>query len=182
MNHLGTKRIETERLILRPFRLDDAESMYENWAKDPEVTKFLTWQSYSSVETANKILSIWTKEYEKKDFYQWAIELKELGQPIGSISVVEQKEKEQLAQIGYCIGKAWWGQGITAEALKAVMDFLFDEVGMNRVEAMHDARNPNSGKVMVKCGMTYEGKRRQAVWSNAGIGDECCYAMLRSER
>ena len=182
MKHLGTKRIETERLILRPFRLNDAPAMYENWARDPEVTKYLTWQPYSGVETADEILSIWTKEYEKKDFYQWAIELKKLGQPIGSISVVEMKEKAKVAHIGYALGRNWWRQGIMSEALKAVMDFLFDEVGFNRLESRHDPNNPNSGKVMVKCGMKYECTMRQSDWNNQGICDASWYALLKSER
>ena len=111
MDHLGTKRIETHRLILRPFVQEDAQAMYENWCSDPEVTKYLTWPAYTSVDTAHEILDIWIKEYENKNFYQWAIELKELGQPIGSISVVEQKEKAKVAHIVYCLGRNWWRQG-----------------------------------------------------------------------
>ena len=182
MNHLGTQRIETSRLVLRRFTLADADAMYKNWAGDPEVTKYLTWQTYSGVETANEILSIWTKEYEKENFYQWAIELKELGQPIGSISVVEQKEKAKVAHIGYCIGRNWWNRGIMSEALKAVMDFLFDEVGFNRLESRHDPNNPNSGKVMARCGMKLECTMRQSDWNNQGICDASWYALLKEER
>lgn len=182
MNHLGTKRIETDRLLLRPFTVEDAQAMYDNWASDPEVTKYLTWTAYQSEETANEILSIWTKEYEKQDFYQWAIELKNLGQPIGSISVVEMKERALAAHIGYCIGRNWWHQGIMSEALRAVMDFLFDEVGFNRLESRHDPNNPNSGKVMMKCGMKYECTMRQSDWNNQGICDASWYALLKDER
>lgn len=182
MEHLGTKRIETERLILRPFTKEDAQTMYDNWASDPEVTKYLTWPAYTSVDTAHEILSIWTQEYEKKDFYQWAIELKEIGQPIGSISVVEQNEKAKVAHIGYCIGKDWWHCGIMSETLKAVMNYLFDEVGFNRLESRHDTNNPNSGKVMAKCGMKFECTMRQSDWNNQGICDASWYALLKEER
>lgn len=182
MNHLGTKTLETPRLILRQFCADDAQAMYDNWCSDPEVTKYLTWPTYTSVDTAHEILAIWTKEYEKKDFYQWAIELKEIGQPVGSISVVEQKEKAKVAHIGYCIGKQWWHMGIMSETLKAVMDFLFDEVGFNRLESRHDPNNPNSGKVMAKCGMKYECTMRQSDWNNQGICDAAWYALLKEER
>ena len=68
MRHLGTKRIETERLVLRPFVMEDAQAMYDNWASDPEVTKFLSWPSYQSVEDAYKILSIWLEDYKKNGF------------------------------------------------------------------------------------------------------------------
>ncbi len=182
MQHLGTVTLETERLVLRRFRLDDAQAMYDNWASDPEVTKFLTWPAYKSVEDARNILNLWLPEYEKPDFYQWAIEWKALGQPIGSISVVEHNDRVESAHIGYCLGKNWWHQGIMTEALQAVLDFLFDQVGVNRVEALHDASNPHSGAVMAKCGMQYEGTLRQSVRGNQGLYDACWYGLLKEER
>ncbi|MDO4379724.1 MAG: GNAT family protein, partial [Clostridia bacterium] len=103
-------------------------------------------------------------------------------EPIGSISAVSVKEKISSVQIGYCIGKKWWHNGITSEALKAVMDYFFDVVGVNRIEARHDSKNPNSGKVMKKCGMKYEGTLRSADWNNQGICDACYYALLKSDR
>ena len=182
MQHLGTIKLVTDRLILRRFTMDDAMNMYRNWASDPEVTKFLTWKTYESPETADTILKIWVENYEQPDFYQWAIELKEIGQPVGSISVVRLNNKVESAEIGYCIGRKWWKQGITSEALERVMRFLFDEVGVSRVEARHDVNNPNSGKVMQKCGMTLEGIHRQADMNNQGLCDEACYAILKNER
>jgi ribosomal-protein-alanine N-acetyltransferase len=135
MQHFGTKRLETERLVLRPFVMGDAPAMYRNWASDPEVTKYLTWSAYSSEETAVVVLTEWTAMYPDPTFYQWAIELKSLGEPIGSISVVQYDDRAELAHIGYCIGKKWWNQGIMTEALREVMDYLFAEVGVNRVES-----------------------------------------------
>ncbi len=182
LNHQGTKVIKTPRLLLRPFVMEDAQAMYENWASDPEVTKYLTWPPHGSVEISRAILAQWVSSYQKADFYQWAIVLKELGEPIGSISVVSHNDDLKKAEIGYCIGKNWWRQGITAEALIAVMDFLFDEVGMNRLEARHDPRNPQSGNVMKKAGMVYEGTSRQSDRNNQGLCDACHYARLARER
>lgn len=182
MKHLGTKRIETERLILRPFTMEDERAMYENWASDPEVTKFLTWPAHGSIEVTRMVLSDWVSHYGEMDNYQWAIELKELGQPIGSISAVSKNEQAELVHIGYCIGKNWWRKGFTSEAMQAVMDFFFDEVGVSRVEARHDPRNANSGAVMRKCGMTYEGTLRQSDWNNQGICDASWYSLLKEER
>ena len=93
LNHKGTKTLETNRLILRRAYVADAEPMFRNWASDPEVTKYLTWPTYEKVETAHQILDLWSKEYEKPDYYQWMIVLKELGEPIGSISVVRQNDR-----------------------------------------------------------------------------------------
>lgn len=179
--HKGTQTIETERLILRRAVREDAETMFHNWASDPEVTKFLTWATYENVETAYNILDQWAAEYEKPNFYQWMIVLKELGEPIGSISVVRQNEQVGEAEIGYCIGSRWWHRGIMTETLAAVIEYLFTEVGMNRVAARHDPNNPHSGGVMRKCGMIYEGTHRACDRNNEGICDAAQYAILRSD-
>ena len=183
MRHCGTQKIETERLILRQFTVDDAQAMYENWASDPEVTKYLTWPMHTSVGVSKAVLEDWAESYGQDNYYQWAIVLKEHGSdPIGSISAVHMNDDADVVHIGYCIGQKWWHQGITSEALKAVMDFFFDEVGANRVEARHDPRNPHSGMVMQKCGMKYEGTLRSSDRNNQGICDASYYALLRSER
>ena len=182
MKHCGTQKLETERLILRRFVIEDSAAMYNNWASDDEVTKYLTWPAHSSQEISKSILEDWVDSYSDESYYQWAIVLKDKGEPVGSISVVEKNENVSKVHIGYCIGKAWWHRGITSEALKAVMDFLFDTVDVNRIEARHDPRNPNSGKVMKKCSMKYEGTLRSSDWNNQGICDACYYALLKSER
>ena len=182
MNHLGTKPIETSRLILRRFTLEDAQAMYRNWASDPAVTKYLTWPTHTSEEVTHRVLSDWVGHYEEENYYQWAIVLKDLGQPIGSIAVGHMNDRVGKVEIGYCMGKNWWHQGIMTEALNAVIDFFFEEVGANRVEACHDPNNPNSGAVMKKCGMTYEGTHRQASRNNQGICDRSWYAILSSDR
>ena len=183
MRHCGTRRIETERLLLRRFTLDDAGAMYENWASDPDVTKFLTWPAHSGINVSKAVLEEWVASYAEENYYQWAIVLKAHGNdPIGCISAVRMDEAIDMVHIGYCLGKEWWRRGIMSEALKAVMDFFFDQVEANRVESRHDPRNPHSGMVMKKCGMKYEGTLRSADKNNQGICDACWYALLRSER
>ncbi len=181
LTHKGTQTIETPRLILRRARREDAKPMFRNWASDPKVTKYLTWPTYETVETAYPILDLWISEYEKLNYYQWMIELKELGEPIGSISAVRQNEKIEEAEIGYCIGSQWWHKGIMTEALSAVIEYLFTQVGMNRIAARHNPNNPHSGGVMRKCGMKYEGTNRACDRNNQGICDAAQYAILRSE-
>ena len=182
LTHKGTQTIETSRLLLRKAVQEDADAMFRNWASDPEVTKYLTWPTYEKVETAYQILDLWAREYEKPDYYQWMIVLKELGEPIGSISVVRQNDRVEEAEIGYCIGSHWWHRGIMTEALAAVIEYLFTEVGMNRVAARHDPNNPHSGGVMRKCGMKYEGTNRACDRNNQGICDAAQYSILRGER
>ena len=181
LNHKGTVTIETPRLILRQARIEDAEPMFRNWANDSDVTRYLTWPPHGNVEVTKQLLVSWVESYEKDDYYQWMIVLKDTNEPIGSI-MASTVGRAQSAHIGYCIGKAWWHQGIMSEALKAVMDYLFDEVGFHRVESMHDPNNPNSGKVMAKCGMKFEGTHRQADRNNQGICDASYYGLLANER
>ena len=181
MNHQGTKTIETERLILRKFRLEDAPAAFRNWTSDERVTEFLRWPTHKEPAVTERVIADWVADSEKPDFYQWAIVLKSLGEPIGTISVVDMNEKLDILHIGYCIGSKWWRQGITSEAFRAIIPYLFREVGANRIEAWHDPNNPNSGAVMKKCGLTYEGTLRQADYSNKGIVDACVYSILRSE-
>ena len=181
MKHCGTKTLETDRLILRRFREDDAEAMFRNWASDPEVTKFLTWPTHTSVDVSKYVLSLWLPEYEKPDYYQWVITLKENGdEPLGTIHGLI-KDELGLVTAGYCLSRKFWHQGIMSEALGAVMDFFFDAVGCNRVAGRHDPRNPHSGMVMQKCGMRFEGVLRSADRNNQGICDVAQYAVLKSD-
>lgn len=183
MMHCGTQRLESDRLVLRQFEISDAEAMYKNWASDDEVTKYLMWSTHKDVDETKSILKEWVISYSDERYYQWAIVLKENGnEPIGSITAVSLDDAASKVHVGYCIGKKWWNKGITSEALKTVMNFFFERVEVNRIESRHDSRNPNSGKVMKKCGMKYEGTLRSSDWNNQGICDACYYALLRSER
>lgn len=181
MNHQGTKIIETERLLLRPFAIEDAEAAYANWCSDEEVTKYLTWPTHGSISVTEWVIGDWVSHYAEPNFYQWAIVPKDLGQPIGTISVVEINEKVGSMEVGYCIGRKWWGKGIMTEGFSALLPFFFDEIGVNRISARHDANNPASGRVMQKVGLRYEGTLRKADWNNQGCVDVCYYGMLREE-
>lgn len=181
MENKGTKTLETDRLILRRFRLEDAERMFQNWASDPEVTKYLTWPPHEDVNVTKTLIEEWIQKYDEPSWYNWVIELKEIHEPIGNISVVRLNEEIESADIGYCMGKAWWGKSIMPEALGEVIAFLFDEVGLNRVAACHDVNNPKSGRVMEKAGMKLEGIWRAAGKNNQGICDEVWHSVLKDE-
>ncbi|GAB2318631.1 GNAT family N-acetyltransferase [Alkalibacterium sp. s-m-22] len=182
MNHMGTFKIQTKRLLLRRFTERDASAAYGNWTSDEKVTEFLRWPTHKSIDITKSIISDWVNSYKNVDFYQWAIVFIEYGdEPIGTISVVDNNEKLSIVHIGYCIGSKWWNRGVTSEAFSGIIPFLFDEVKVNRIESQHDPNNPNSGKVMTKCGLKYEGTLRQADFSNKGIVDASMYSLLASE-
>ena len=181
MKHKGTIKIETDRLVLRKFEPSDTEATFNNWTGDNRVTEFLRWSTHKNIGETKQILDDWISKYEKLDFYQWAIVLKEVNEPIGTISVIDMDEKTEKIHIGYCIGSRWWHSGYTSEAFSAIIPFFFEQVEAKRIESQHDPNNPNSGKVMFKCGLVYEGTLRKAGWSNKGIVDECMYGILASD-
>ncbi len=181
MNHKGTVRLETDRIILRRFTQDDATAMFNNFESDKIMTKYLRWKAAETKEEALEVLNGWIVNYEKDDFYQWAIVPREIGEPIGTISVVGLDEKIDKVHIGYCIGSKWWHQGYTSEALATIISFFFEKVGVNRIESQHDPNNENSGKVMLKCGLKYEGTLRQNDLNNQGIVDAVMYGMIASD-
>ncbi len=181
MEHLGSRRLETERLIMRAFVPEDVKPMFRNWASDPEVTKFLTWPTHTSEEVTEKVVASWVEKNGDPAYYQWAIVWKETMEPIGSISAVHWKEDVCEVEIGYCIGRQWWHRGVMTECFSEVIRFFFQEVGVNRITARHDPNNPNSGMVMKKCGLRHEGTLRQADRNNQGICDMCAYGILRGD-
>ena len=181
MEHKGTVILETERLVLRRFAGEDAGMVFSNWAGDDEVTRYMTWPTRKNIEEAEKSVCGWAERYTSDNFYHWAITLKEDGNLIGFISVISCDETVGKVEMGYCIGKNWWHKGYMTEALCKVVDFLFNEVGVQRIQACHDTNNPNSGKVMAKCGMKYEGTMRKAEKTNNGICDLSYYAILAED-
>ena len=180
LNHKGTQRLKTERLILRKFTPADAQDMYNNWAKDERVAKYLTWPAHENVETTEYVLSLWCADYEKNDYYQWAIEYE--GKPIGSIAVVKCSDENHSAELGYCMGFDYWGKGIMTEAVRAVTAFLFEEVDVNRIVICHAVKNPASGKVAQKCGYIFEGTHKEEFKSLWGeYLDISCYGLVRKD-
>ncbi|MEI6601906.1 MAG: GNAT family N-acetyltransferase [Clostridia bacterium] len=179
LTHVGTIPLETERLQLRRFALDDAADMFHNWAHDAEVTKYLVWQPHANLDATKEILAAWTKDYEAPDKYLWAIVLKETNQVIGSIGL-KPNDTLQRAEIGYCIGRAFWNKGIMTEALIRVLDFGFTTLGLTRMQACHHTANPQSGKVMLKAGMQYEGCLKKWSFNNRGALVDCeMYAAVK---
>lgn len=182
MIHKGTVKLETERLILRRFTSEDAQAMFNNWANDSEVTKYLTWPPHSDISVSKEVISNWLKLYENLNHYSWTIVLKAIDAPIGSIAAVEQRDDIKMVHIGYCIGQSWWQKGYTSEAFTELIRFFFEDVGVNRIESRHDPRNPNSGKVMLKSGLKYEGTLRQSDINNqGGFCDAAYYAILAED-
>lgn len=181
LTHMGTEKLETQRLILRPFTEDDAADMFNNWASDNEVTKYLSWPTHTSIEVSKSILALWTPEYSNNQNYNWAIELKSEKTLVGSIGLVNIDNHNENCEIGYCIGRKWWNKGIATEAFSAVIDFAFSKIGFERITGRHHVDNTASGKVMEKCGLKYEGTLRKIHRINSGQLVDCKYYSILKE-
>ena len=145
--------LETDRLILRPFELDDAESMFNNWASDEEVTKYLTWNTHKSIEETKSVLAFWVNQYEKEERINFAIVYKENNELIGGIDVVGYLEGVPV--IGYNLSRKYWNKGIMTEACKRVIELLFS---LNHEKIIIEAmvENIGSNRVIQKCEGVYD--------------------------
>ncbi len=152
------KKLETKRLILRSIKASDAEPMFSNWANDPEVTKYLTWNPHESVDVTKRIVSHWLKEEEDPKTVRFVITIKGNDEPIGSIDVVGYHDGDP--EIGYCLSRKHWGKGYMTEACQALMDHLFS-LGHQRILIDAAEDNIGSNRVIEKCGFRFMGKEHK---------------------
>jgi ribosomal-protein-alanine N-acetyltransferase len=148
------RELETERLRLRRIRYDDAERIYETWARDPEVTRYLTWQPHKSPEATRPIVERWVSDYDREDTFRWGIERKSDGALMGMIDVVDHRGGFPV--LGYCSGKAYWNHGYMTEALKAVVEELFS-AGFPKILIEAVKENIASNRVIEKAGFAFTG-------------------------
>ncbi len=129
MRKLGTIELGTKRLILRRFVVEDAKAMFENWASDTDNLKYVTWDPHPNPQVTQASIERRLLHYQEENTYKWAICKKDdPAQVIGDISVVSQDPQKELCEVGYILGKNFWGQGLMTEALQAVLHFLLVEV------------------------------------------------------
>lgn len=181
MNHKGTQMIRTKRLILRRFCETDVRAIYNNYGSDAEVQKYIMWVPCDTLEKTKQFVQNHLESYGSQlDFYGWGIEWE--GEIVGSIGAFNVDDDVCSCELGYSLGSKFWRKGIVTESAKAVMEYLFQEVGMNRIYASHHEENIGSGKVLKKIGMKYEGTLRQATKGQDGrLADLILYSALKSE-
>lgn len=151
------KELTTERLLLRAVTREDTQAIFDNWASDDEVSKYLTWPAHQTVADTVAIMDFWLAEYEKDDCRRYGIERREDGVLMGMIDVVGYRDGAPV--IGYCSGRAFWGMGYMTEALRAVADELF-EAGFDRIILEAIVENIGSCRVAEKAGFVRTGRRR----------------------
>ena len=149
-----TPILETERLLLRPLKISDAEAIYNNWATDPEVSKYVRWSAHQSIDVTVEWLSSAEKNITSEKSYDWGFVLKETGEIIGSGGVYYNDE-QKMFEVGYVMMKKHWNKGLTTEAAKAMVDFAVNKLKQTELYARYAKENVASGKVMEKCGFVY---------------------------
>lgn len=182
MKELKTKTLESDKLILRKFLIEDATGMFNNWATDPERCKFLTWSVHKDIDETEHVIQTWIKEYDEESL-NWVVEIKETHEVIGSICALNINKRNKTVELGYCYGSRFWGKGYATEALRKVIEYLLTECDFYLVEADHMSENPASGRVMQKAGMHKDAVLRERVINKftKERNDEIIYSITKNE-
>ena len=172
-----TNEINTERLLLRRFKPSDAASVHRNWASDPDVQLNYGEPVYKTKARVSKLLDGYIKKYENPFYFRWAIIEKASGECIGQIAYFLVDTGNEFAEIEYCIGTAFQGKGYATEACKAVIRYGFEQINFHKVQICCRTENPQSKRVIEKCGLTYEGTLRDYFKMSEGVLKEGCIIL-----
>lgn len=173
-------QLETPRLILRRLRSSDDRDMYD-YAKRTDVTRYLLWSPHPDLSYTRDYLHYLSTRYAAGNFYDWGIVCKQSGRMIGTCGFTNIDAQHDAAEIGYVLHPDYWGQGLAAEAARAVLSFGFDRLLLHRIEARFIEGNTASLRVMEKVGMTFEGYRREAMMVKGKYRTIGCCSILCTE-
>jgi len=154
--------LECDRIILRRMLKSDAEDMFE-YASNPAVTKYLTWDIHPNKRFSANYLGYLQNKYRTGEFFDWAIVTRDKGKMIGTCGFTRFNYSSYSAEIGYVLNPRYWGRGVAAEAARRVIRFGFDTLELHRIEAKFMSNNIQSLRVMEKLGMRLEGYARESL-------------------
>ena len=172
--------IETERLVLRKLRMEDAEDMFE-YGGDPEIAFRGLWPPLESLEESRADIADALERYATGGNMSWAIEHRADRKMIGRIGLGPYSRMNRRAEVGYAMNRHYWGQGLATEAVRGVVGFAFSQLGLNRVQAIVLPDNTGSMRVLEKAGMQREGLLRKYQYVLGDYWDVYMYALLRSD-
>ena len=182
VTHIGTQKIETERLILRRFDYADIDSMLRNWIADEKTQWDYGEPVYSTPEAVRELLdSKYIAFYQKDDYYRWAVIEKESQECIGQIAYFKVDTDNQHGEIEYVIGPSFQGKGYATEMTRAVIAYGFEKINFNRVEIDCRTENEASRRVIEKCGLTCEGVFRDFFWRKDHFEGRRVFSILKQE-
>lgn len=173
--------IRTGRLVLRRPVDADAAAIFDGYAQDPEIVRYLVWRPHTSIAQTHEYLAVCHAGWDAGNDLTWALTLHGDDRLIGMIGIRPRGYKNDL---GYVLARAYWGRGLMAEAGRAIVELAFTDPAVYRVWAVCDADNHASARVLEKIGMTREGVlRRWMIHPNIGPEprDSLCYSRVRTE-
>ena len=173
-------KLTTARLHLRELTLDDAPGIFRI-RSDFEVTRYNTGLAYERLEQARDLIQAIRAGYVDGAELRWGITLKNDPTVIGMCGFNYWVRHDRRASIGYDLARAYWGQGLMTEAVRAIVEFGFDCMNLNRIEADADGRNPASGRVLEKVGFRAEGIQHEQFYENGSFYDLHLFGLLRRE-
>lgn len=172
--------LTTERLVLRELRFEDAPDVLI-FRGDPVVQRF-NGPVYQSVEEAEACIKRAHEEYATEAGITWAVTLRDSAIVVGMFSFHHWSKRHRRAEVGYDLGRAYWGQGIASEALRAIIRFGFERMNLNYIYAGTIADNHESVRLLERLGFQREGTRRQFSWEDDGqFHDSAMYGLLQDE-
>ncbi len=172
--------LETEHLLLRRMKIEDAEDMFA-YACSAEVTKYLVWNPHPDKAYTREYLTYVQKQYEDGEFYDWALIYKPEMKMVGTCGFTAFDDDNNSAEVGYVVNPAYSGCGLATEAVREVLSFGFQKLGLNRIEAKYIAGNEASRRVMEKCGMSFEGTHRASMFIKGEYKTISVCAILRDD-
>lgn len=181
ISNIGPQRIETERLVLRTYVEADATAIFKNWASDPAVQIPLDEPVYETIEAVQSLVREYIHSFETTGKYRWALISKKTGECIGLISYFLVDRNNDFAEIEYGIGQEYWGQGLTTEAVKAVIEFGFEKMKLHKIQITCKEYNKASQRIIEKCGLTYEGTLRDYFNEQGNYVGRMYYSVLVDE-
>lgn len=170
--------LETERLTLREVTVRDAADLHAYFG-DSETAEYIPHTAVKAVSETEKILSRASKYFAERDSFRFAIERKGDGKVMGIFDLHSLSSEHQRMEIGYGLGKAYRGFGYMTEAVRGVIRFAFEEMGMHRIEAECETENIRSIRVAERCGMTLEATRRENEINKGRFVSNHVYAIVR---
>ncbi len=172
--------LETARLVLRPYTPADAARVREMCDDEAVASTVLNMPHPYPEGAAEKWISTHAESFRQGTELTLAITLKPAGTVVGSIGLSVNKTHKR-GELGYMVAREHWNHGYCTEAARAMIEYGFTVLGLNRIQAMHFPRNPASGRVVQKLGMTKEGVLRQYVCNHGTFEDAVLYSMTRAE-
>ncbi|TET24171.1 MAG: N-acetyltransferase [Candidatus Bathyarchaeum sp.] len=174
-------QLETDRLILREMTLDDVEFYFRHFNND-KVVEGCCFPGPKTLEAAKEELERYCiKPFKENRGIRWGLVRKGGSELIGTCSYYDWIKAARRAEIGYDLDPTYWGQGIITEALRAVLKYGFEKIGLNRIQAIIDSKNTSSLKLVHRLGFKKEGVFRERSYFNGQFRDDVCLSLLRKE-